>query len=113
MLHLGALRRVALPLRPLLWRAAALRDGHDLVVAQLFARRGRRLVYTNLGDYGNIITVLVVDEDEADALLRFRGARVCSPFYLSIPLGSVRVAEDAPPRSTQHALSVAAQVRSL
>jgi len=70
MLHLGALRRVALALRPLLWRAAALRNGHDLVVAQLVARLGRRLVDADLGDYGNIITVLVVDEDEADALLR-------------------------------------------
>ena len=27
------------------------------------------------------------------------GARVCSPLYLSIPLGSVRAAEEARPRS--------------
>ena len=71
MLHLGALRRVALPFLSLYRWAAALRRGHYFFVAQLVARLGRRLVDTNLGDYGNIITVLVVDEDEADALLRW------------------------------------------
>jgi len=86
MLHLGALRRVAPPfgrrLRPLLWRAAALRDGHYLVVTQrLFVHR-RRLVDTNLGDDAHVVSIFIVDEDEADALLRWVNVAPGLPSWL-------------------------------
>ena len=71
MLHLGALRRVALPLLSRDRRAAALRGGHYFFVAKLFAWLGRRLVDTKLGDDAHVVAIFVVDEDEADALLRW------------------------------------------
>ena len=81
MLHLGALRRrrrFALPLRrrlrPFLRWAAALWGGHDLVITKLVVVGARRrLIYTNLGDDADVVAILVVDEDEADALLRWVG----------------------------------------
>ena len=76
MLHLGALRRVAPPfgrrLLPRYRRAAALWGGHDLVITKLVVVGARRrLIYTNLGDDAHVVSIFIVDEDEADALLRW------------------------------------------
>ena len=72
MLHLGALRRVTPALRrrllPRHRRAAAFWGGHDLVVARrLFIVARRRLVDAYFTDDAHVVSIFVVDEDEADA----------------------------------------------
>ena len=55
-------------------RAAALWGGHDLVVTKLVVVEARRrLIYTNLTDDAHVVSIFIVDEDEADALLRWVG----------------------------------------
>jgi hypothetical protein len=78
MLHLGALRRVAPPfgrrLRARGRRAAAFWGGHDLVVTKLVVfRNRRRLVDAYFTDDAHVVSIFIVDEDEADALLRWVG----------------------------------------